>query len=94
MSADLVNGLFELFGSFFLALNVLRLHRDKQVKGVNWMATAFFMAWGYWNLYFYPAVGALLSFYGGVAIVIVNTAWLGQMVYYIRKERHFETQPA
>ena len=85
MTPDFINGLFEFFGSFFLAMNVVRLHKDKSVKGVDWRAVAFFMTWGYWNLYFYPAVDAWWSFYGGLAIVAVNTTWLGQMLYYRRK---------
>jgi len=84
--ADAVNGCFECVGGLLLWLNVRRLYRDKVFKGVSVVPTAFFMAWGYWNLYFYPAVDAPLSFFGGLVIVAANTVWLGQMVYY-RKRR-------
>jgi hypothetical protein len=81
---DLINGLFELAGGFALLANVLRLHRDKELKGVHWAPTLFFTSWGLWNLYFYPAVGAWFSFAGGLVIVVINTIWLAQIAYYSR----------
>lgn len=84
MSPDLINGLFEFAGSFMLWANVMRLYRDKRTHGVTWYATGFFMVWGYWNLYFYPSVECWWSFYGGLSLVIANTIWLGQMLYYRR----------
>jgi len=85
--ADLANGLFELFGGVLLWMNVRKLYRDKEYKGVSKAPVAFFMAWGYWNLYFYPAFGAWLSFFGGLNIVVANTVWLVQMVYYSRTNK-------
>ena len=83
--ADTVNCIFGLFGGLLLWLNVYRLHHDKEFRGVSIIPVAFFMVWGYWNLYFYPAVGAWLSWIGGMVIVIANTVWLSQMIYYHRK---------
>lgn len=85
MSPDMINGAFEALGSVMLWRNVLQLHRDKQVKGVHWTATGFFAAWGYWNLFYYPHLDQWYSFTGGVSIVLANTVWLAQMIYYIRK---------
>lgn len=82
MSADLINGLFEMVGGFFIALSCRQLYRDKQVRGVSWLHVSFFAAWGYWNLYFYPAVGAWWSFAGGVGVVSANSAWLLMIFYY------------
>ena len=80
--ADIINGAFEAFGGALLWLNVYRLWRDKEIKGVSPIPTAFFMLWGYWNLYFYPFYSAWLSFVGGLVIVSANTVWLGQMIWY------------
>lgn len=79
---DLINGIFEFVGSVFLWLNVRKLYVDKMVRGYDWRTTAFFMSWGYWNLYFYPSLDQWLSFIGGCSIVLANTVWLGQMYYY------------
>ena len=81
---DIINGSSELFGAVLLLTNVVRLHRDKFVQGVHWTPTAFFTAWGLWNLFYYPHLGQWFSFVGGLAIVVVNAIWLGQFVYYVR----------
>ena len=84
---DIVNGMFEMSGALFIAINVRQLHKDKQVRGVHWLPTLFFASWGWWNLFYYPHLGQWWSFAGGMAIAIVNAIWLGQMIHYLRKER-------
>lgn len=84
---DIINGMLETIGSGMLALSVWKLHKDKVVRGVHWFATAFFASWGYWNLFYYPHLDQWFSFYGGAALVFVNTVWLIQMLYYNYKER-------
>lgn len=79
---DLINGIFESIGSLFILLSILKLHRDKLVKGVSWIHVGFFATWGYWNLYYYPHLEQWVSFWGGVGIVITNTIWSVQLVYY------------
>jgi hypothetical protein len=59
-----------------LALNVRRVWRDRTVAGVHLAPTAFFTAWGLWNLFYYPSLGQWASFAGGCAIVIMNAVWL------------------
>jgi uncharacterized membrane protein len=85
MIPDLVNGTFEFLGGFILLTNVWQIYKDKILKGYNPLATVFFMTWGLWNLYFYPYLGQWYSFAGGVFIVAVNTFWLGQIIYYRRR---------
>ncbi len=84
---DIVNGLFELFGAPFILLSVIKLYRQKKVRGVSWAAAGFFTCWGYWNLFYYPHLGQWCSFVGGVALVIVNTIWLCQLIYYTITEK-------
>ena len=84
MTPDLINGLFEFLGSIMLWRNVIQLHRDKMARGVHWTATGFFAAWGYWNLFYYPHLDQWWSFAGGISIVVANTIWLVQMLYYGR----------
>jgi len=83
---DTINGIFELFGGLFILLSIIKLHKDKKVKGISWLAVVFFTLWGYWNLYYYPHLGQTVSFWGGIGVVTMNTIWLGQMGWYIRKE--------
>lgn len=77
MSIDLVNGLFEAGGAVLLWLDVARLARDRQLRGVYWPVRAFFLLWGVWNLWYYPASGQLWSYYAGLGVVAANAVWCG-----------------
>jgi hypothetical protein len=90
---DFVNGAFELFGGVAILAHCRQLYKDKQVRGASWAATAFFTAWGWWNLYYYPHLDQWLSFAGGVVIVLANTLWISMMLYYIRRERRPTPKP-
>jgi hypothetical protein len=87
ITPDIVNGAFELVGGCMLMTNVLRIYKDKILKGYNPISTVFFTGWGLWNLFYYPHLGQWFSFAGGVFIVTVNSFWLGQIVYYGRKNK-------
>lgn len=73
---DLVNAGFELLGGLLIWANVGRLRRDRMVRGVDWRVTAFFQAWGMWNVYFYPSLDQWASFTGGLVICAANSVWL------------------
>jgi len=82
MKNDLINGFFELFSALLIFINVKKLYKDKQVRGVSWQVFIFFTLWGYWNLYYYPTLDQWLSFTGGVVITIANTAWIWLAIKY------------
>jgi hypothetical protein len=79
---DIVNGVFESLGGFFIGLSIAKLHREKIVKGVSWLHVAFFSSWGFWNLYFYPHLDQWFSFVGGAILVTANAIWLLQIWYW------------
>jgi hypothetical protein len=56
------------------------------VKGVHWGPIAFWSAWGFWNLFYYPALNQWLSFTGGLFVVFANTVYLCMMFHYLRKQ--------
>ena len=87
MTPDLINGLWEVVGGFFIMTSVWQLYKDKRVRGVHWAHVSFFTLWGWWNMYFYPAEDLWLSFAGGLNVVFWNTIWWAQLIYYSRKER-------
>lgn len=87
MINDFVNSMFEFGGAAVLCANVVKLHKDKMVKGVHWSPALFFASWGLWNLYYYPSLDQWLSFFGGAALVLVNLVWLLQVMYY--KDRRY-----
>lgn len=85
MTPDLINGIFEAGLAVMITNNIRRLYKDKQVKGVSLLTVVWVTAWGFWNLYFYPAVDAWFSFYAGIAVVLANATWLGLALYYVRR---------
>jgi hypothetical protein len=83
MTPDMVNGLFELVGSFVIWRSICLLYHQKKVCGVSTWTTGFFMVWGFWNTWYYPHLNQWFSFIGGCSIVLANTIWVVQMLYYI-----------
>lgn len=88
MTPDMINGLFELFGSLMLWTNVRQLYKDKEIKGVNWWTVVFFTSWGIWNLFYYPSLGQWWSFYGGISIALANLVWLIMLLCYKFPKRY------
>lgn len=82
---DTINGGFELSGAVFQLLNVRALLRDRCISGVSWVPVVMFTAWGLWNLFYYPHLGQWLSFWGGVALVMVNVTWVVLLAWFSRR---------
>lgn len=83
---DLINGGFELVGALFTWRNFLQLRRDRTIAGVYWPTTAFMVAWGLWNLVYYPSLAQWASFIGGVLLVAGNVAWVALAIRIMRAD--------
>jgi hypothetical protein len=83
---DLINGSFELLAGFFLLNNGFQVIKDKSVAGVSIISVMFFTLWGFWNLFYYPHLNQMISFFGGLLIVVANTFWVVLLLKY-RKPR-------
>ena len=88
MWQDIINGMFECLGGFFVFLSCWKLLKQKKVRGVSFFHIAYFTFWGFWNLYYYPFLKQWTSFIGGSLVVLTNTFWLILLIYYIRRERN------
>lgn len=75
MTPDLLNATFEAVGAAFLLADCRALHRDKQLRGIFWPGRVFWASWGLWNVFYYPAIGQMLSFYAGLLVLATNTIW-------------------
>jgi hypothetical protein len=90
---DIVNALFELVGAYFTWRNYFQLLEEREVKGVYWPTTAFFTAWGLWNIFYYPSLGQWFSFGAGLLLVGGNFYWVVlvlQLKYRQRLPRRFD----
>jgi hypothetical protein len=82
MSADIINASFELGAAFAVALHCRRIAIDKQVKGVSAIAVGFFVAWGFWNVFYYPHLDQPFSAVCAIAVTLVNLAYVLLLIYY------------
>lgn len=82
---DLINGIFELGGAFAIWLSIMRLYADKEAKGVHWGHLGFFTSWGVWNIFYYSSLDQWFSWGAGIALCLSNGIYLGQVIYYGRK---------
>jgi hypothetical protein len=94
VSPDTINSTFELVAGCLIWLSVRKLARDKKVLGVHFAPISFFALWGFWNLYYYPAIDQWWSFFAGINVVTANTVWMVQMIYYEWRERVAITNPS
>jgi Kef-type K+ transport system membrane component KefB len=85
---DIVNAVFEFGMACALTLNLYRLWRDKQVRGISLWGVVWPTMWGYWNLYYYPSLGQTASFIAGVFVVATNTSWVLLALKYKRQRAH------
>lgn len=79
---DCINGTFELLGGLFIVFSILKLYRDKVVRGVSRLTISFFLTWGVWNLYYYPYLGQTLSFIGGCFLAATQGVYFAQTFWY------------
>lgn len=79
---DLINAGFEALAALFILNHCRVLYQHKEVKGVSVLSTAFFFAWGGWNVLYYPSLNQIWSYYAGLAVVGANLLWLGLMLRY------------
>ncbi len=89
---DSINAAFELGAGFFVLLSIRKAYQDKAVAGLSVWHIAFIAVWGFWNIYYYPTLGQMYSFYAGVFLVNVNTIWVGQLIYYSSPHRKANTR--
>ena len=87
LKPDIINGSFEFIAGFLLWNNVRVLHKDRQVRGVSILTTAFFSLWGFWNLIYYPFLGQWFSAIAGINVVAANSTWVILMIRFKRKPR-------
>lgn len=82
MIADISNGAFEFVASLMILNNCRALYKEKRRQGVSKFSSMFFLSWGFWNTFYYPHLGQMWSFIGGLFVVASNILWISMMLYY------------
>jgi hypothetical protein len=81
MTPDTINGSFELIGGVCSWLNVYKYLKSRKVVGIFWPTAIFYVVWGIWNLFYYPALGQPFSFVGGIFLTSATLTWLVMVIY-------------
>jgi len=84
---DIGNAVFEGGGATLVWLNVSRLRRDREIKGIDWRVQAFWAAWGVWNVFYYPQLDQWLSAAAGLVLVTGNLVWCALAVRILRASK-------
>lgn len=87
--ADRGNAVLEALGGFFILISICKLHHDKRVRGISWVHVAFFAVWGWWNIYYYWAMGSNFSWWAGLGVTFANSAYLWMLIYYTKLEARY-----
>jgi hypothetical protein len=84
---DFINALFEFSASFAIIINIIKLIKDKQIKGISLWSSTFFMVWGIWNIYYYNELQQSFSFYCCIIMCILNIGWLSLAAFFKFKNK-------
>jgi hypothetical protein len=85
---DAVVAVFEAISAVFICVSIRQLHKDKKVRGVSPWMVGFFGLWGWWNTYWYLYIDAPYAWWAGWSVVLSNTFYTLQMIYWIWREKH------
>jgi len=83
---DFINGMFGFTAGVIIWLNIIKLSRDKVVRGYQPSVIFFFVLWDIWFLYYYPSLDQWVSFLGAISVIIANIVWLFLVIYYRDKK--------
>jgi hypothetical protein len=77
-NADILAAIISGIGGVLNWSNVVRLHKDRHVSGVNWWTNIYFMAAGCYSAFFLWHLHAHYAFFGTLVTVTANLAWVIQ----------------
>ena len=91
ITPDVINGVFECGGGILCWLNFFQLLKDKEVKGISLKVAGFFCMFSAWNMYYYPFLNQMWSFFGALFLLLGNWTWLMLAIYYrYRNKKKFD----
>ncbi len=74
---DLINSTLEAGGAYFAWTNFFKLRADGEIRGINWIAWAWYVLWGAWEVgYIYPSLHQPLTIVFSSVRISANVAWL------------------
>ncbi len=66
---------------------MLELYRKKFVSGISPVTVSFWVAWGWWDCYYFPSLDQWWAFSGGLCVTTMNMIYVWLIVLYKYRER-------
>jgi hypothetical protein len=86
-TADLISALFELVTIFLISVDVVAIHKDKQLRGSRIWPKFYWLGYGCWGCYLFHRYHLPLSFWVCVASEVLYLGYIFQCLYHERKLR-------
>tara|TARA_R110002096_G_scaffold108308_3_gene237001 strand:- start:2035 stop:2298 length:264 start_codon:yes stop_codon:yes gene_type:complete len=84
---DQINGGFIFVAALFYVLNLFKLMKDKDVKGISKVSIIFFSFWNIWTLFFFLMVTEFWWTIGAYVLVsALNVTYIILMIKYTREK--------
>ena len=83
---DILNGIFVFCGSVLVWINVFKLVKDKEVKGISVTVQTFFAIWGIWNIFYFYHLSLPYSMIANFILGLGNATWCA-IVFYFKHRR-------
>lgn len=73
---DSITSFFQVGAILFLLMNIRKLLKDGESKGVSIWMIVYFTAWGYWGIYMFWTLGQFWSMIANTGVALAHTLWL------------------
>lgn len=87
---DLINCGFMLGSSIAVTCSILKIVKQKELKGVSHVANFFFCGFSYWNIYYYSSLSQPFSAVTGILTATVNTIYVSLAFYYSQRPNYLK----
>ena len=90
---DKINSTFLFAASLFYVLNLVKLRKDKEVKGYNLGSIVFFTTWNCWNVVFYfVETNMFWTKVSSMFVAVLNIVYLTLLFKYRRQKKILEQE--
>ena len=82
MNLDIINSVLIMTAGAFISASVVKLYKDKVVRGVSPIHVGFFTMYGFWHVFFFSSLNQWWSVAGGIVAITMNSIWFIMLIYY------------
>jgi hypothetical protein len=82
MVPDFINACFLFTAAICCIFSIVKISKDKTIKGVSILQILHLWAWTTWGVFFYAYYQIYLSFWCSLILTITETIWVAQIFYY------------